>query len=99
MAAASARSPSIPMRRTRLCECSLSPGAGQVMVSTDGDEAAAFRRLSVKVASDERDGVVGSHPVVAPEATIFAGCWRVKRRKRYGAVVNGNFIALSRWIQ
>lgn len=69
------------------------------MVSTDGDEAAASRRLSVKVANDERVGVVGSHPVVAPEAAIVASCWRVERRKRNGAVVDGNFIVLSRWIQ
>ena len=69
-----------------------------MMVSTDGDEAAASRRLSVKLASDERDGVFGSHPVVAPEATIFAGCWSVERRKRHGAVVDGNFIVLSRWM-
>lgn len=61
------------------------------MVSTDGDEAAASRRLSVKLASDERDGVVGSHPVAAAEAT------RVERRKRYPAMVGGNFIVLSGW--
>ena len=61
------------------------------MVSTDGEEAAESRRLSVKVASDARDGVVGSHPAAA----IVAACCRRRCAAMVPVVVVGNFMVIS----
>ena len=95
IAAASARSPSMPMSSTRWCDrppvktLLLGSAPGQEMVASSAEEedayaAAAPRRSSVKETSDARDGVVGSQAVVVVEATVATDCRAARRRKTRG---------------